>query len=147
MKLGWGWKIAILYGCFAILILSLVIASNRQHFDLVSDDYYGEEVAYQKVIDASKNQSALSQPLQIHANESSVIIEFPNEFKDKMLTGSIQFYSPVNESWDHTYKITPQNNSFSISRTELQKTRYILKINCTIDGKNYHQETEINLHA
>ena len=43
MKLGWGWKIAILYGVFAVLIVSLVIASNRQHFDLVTDDYYGEK--------------------------------------------------------------------------------------------------------
>jgi len=147
MKLGWGWKIAILYCGFVILILSLVVASNRQQFDLVSKNYYEEEIAYQKVLDAGKNQSVLSQPLGIHANEKSVIIDFPEEFKNKLLSGTIQFYSPVNSDWDHTYKINSGNNEMTINRNDLRNTRYIVKISCTVNGKSYYQESEIMLHS
>ncbi len=147
MKLSWGWKIGILYCGFVVGMLTLVIASNHQHFDLVSKDYYEAELGYQKVIDAGKNQSTLSQPLSIHANEKTVTIDFPNEFKSKILSGDIQFYSPVNSDWDRNFKINAENNSVTILRSALQNTRYTIKIKCAVDGKSYYQESEIFLHS
>lgn len=147
MKIGWGWKIALLYGGFVVLIASLVIASSHQHFDLVSKDYYGEEIAYQKVIDAGRNQSTLSSPLSIHANGQAITIDFPNEFRSKALSGQVVFYSPVNAEWDRSFKINALDNSLTIPRNTLHNTRYTIKISCAVDGKNYYQESEIMLHS
>jgi nitrogen fixation protein FixH len=144
--LSWGWKIALLYGGFMALIISLVVASSHQHFDLVSKNYYEEEIAYQKVIDAGKNQSALSHPMSIHADSKSVFVDFPDELKGKVLSGTVQFYSPVDAQWDRTFKIEPQNNSIAIPRNALHNTRYTIKVSCVADGKNYYQESEIMLH-
>jgi len=147
MKIGWGWRIGILYGGFVVGMGTLVVVSNSQHFDLVSKDYYGEEIAYQKVIDAEKNQAALSRPLTIHANGQSVTIDFPDEFKGKLLSGDLKFYSPVDARWDRNFKINAQNNSITVSRNDLRNTRYTIKISWTADSKNYYQESEILLHA
>lgn len=147
MKIGWGWKIAVLYGGFVVLILTLVLKANSQHFDLVSKDYYEEEIAYQKVLDAGKNQSALSQPVSIHANSSAVVIEFPAEFRSKIMTGDVRFYAPVNAEWDRDFKINTDNNTFTIQRSALHNTRYTIKISCTVDGKSYYQESEILLQS
>ncbi len=147
MKIGWGWKLGILYGGFVAMILFLVIAANNQHFDLVSKDYYEAELGYQKVLDAGKNQSALSHPVNIHANEKAVTIEFPDEFKSKVLTGDVQFYAPVNAEWDREFKINAQDNSFTIQRSTLHNTKYTIKISCVVDGKSYYQESEISLHS
>ncbi len=147
MKISWGWRIGILYGGFVLFMATLVIASSRQHFDLVSKDYYGEEIAYQKVIDAGKNQAALSRPLTIHANGRSVTIEFPDEFKNKLLSGDILFYSPVDADWDSRFKINAQNNNITIPRDSLRNTRYTIKASWVADGKNYYQESEIILHS
>jgi len=147
MKISWGWKITMLYSGFVVMMVSLVVASTHQHFDLVSKDYYEEEIAYQKVIDAGKNQSALSRPLAIHASDKTVTIDFPEEFKDKALSGNIQFYSPVNSEWDKNFSISAQNNSVTILRSALHNTRYTVKISCKVDGKNYYQESEIMLHS
>ncbi|MBW7914094.1 MAG: FixH family protein [Taibaiella sp.] len=68
MKFGWGSRIALLYGGFVVLIAALVTGSMRQDFDLVADDYYQQEIAYQNVLDAGKNQSALSAPVRVYAN-------------------------------------------------------------------------------
>ena len=147
MKISWGWRIGILYGSFVLFMATLVIASSHQHFDLVSKDYYGEEIAYQKVIDAGKNQAALSRPLTIHADGQSVIIDFPDELKSKLLSGDVSFYSPADAQWDRKFKINVQNNSMTIPRNSLRNTIYTIKISWTADNKNYYQESAIRLHA
>ncbi len=147
MKIGWGWKITLLYSGFVVCMVTLVVASSRQKFDLVSKNYYEDEIGFQKTLDAGKNQTALSKPVSIHANESTVTIDFPDEFRSKVLSGDIWFYSPVNEDWDQNFKINTSNNSITISRKALHNTRYTIKINCAVDGKNYYQESEIYLHS
>lgn len=146
MKVSWGWKAGLLYASFVAMMVFMVVVSTRQKIDLVSKDYYKDELEYQRVIDAGKNQSELSVPLIIRANESVISLEFPNEFKDKMLKGEIHFYSPVNDKWDRKIALIAENNSMSISRTKLQNTLYTMKINWEADGKKYYQETAINLN-
>jgi nitrogen fixation protein FixH len=146
MKLSWGTKIAMLYGGFVALILVLVVGSMRQHFDLVSNSYYADEINYQKVIDANKNQSTLSAPISIHANEQQVMIEFPTELSGKNLSGNVQFYSPVNSEWDKNLNIETIDNKMIIPRSTLRKTKYDIKIDLIVSGKNYHHESAINLY-
>jgi hypothetical protein len=145
MKIGWGWKITALYTSFVVLMLTLVIASTRQHFDLVSADYYKQEITYQDIIDADKNLAALSAPVEIYANEQSVSISFPPEFKDKVITGKIHFYSAADAKWDRTFEINATDNNISIPRNKLFNTRYTIKISCSVDGKKYYRESELQL--
>jgi hypothetical protein len=146
MKIGWGWKVALLYSSFVLLMVTLVVASSRQKFDLVSNDYYKDEIAYQKVLDAGKNQAALSSPITVYANDHAVIVDLPKEFTDKIISGDIKFYSPVNKEWDRNYKIDAPNNTIAIPRSELRNTRYVVKIQLTVDGREYYQESELQLN-
>lgn len=146
MKFGWGSKIAFLYIGFVLLIIALVTGSMRQDVDLVTDNYYEQELAYQDVLDAGKNQAALSSPVSIHANETMVTFEFPSEFSQQMINGKVQFYSPMEETWD---KVIAMNSIaggiLTVPRSELQKTKYKIKINWEAAGKKYYQESDINL--
>ncbi|RYD58301.1 MAG: hypothetical protein EOP56_05095 [Sphingobacteriales bacterium] len=145
MKIGWGTRIAFLYGGFVVLIATLVIGSMRQNYDLVSKDYYQQELEYQKTIDAGKNQAALSSPVYVQANESNVVLKFPTEFTGKSLSGKVYFYSPVNATLDKSFDIAVSANSMYVSRNELSKASYKIKINWQADGKDYYQESAINL--
>lgn len=147
MKLNWGARIAVLYGGFVALIVTMVVLSSHQHFDLVSANYYADEIAYQKVIDAGKNQSSLSAPIIVHADESKVVIEFPDELKDKAISGQIQFYSPVNAAWDQKVSVNVVNNTMSVPRGKLRNTHYTVKMDIEASGKKYYQESEISLHS
>lgn len=144
-KIGWGGKIAILYGGFVLLIAALVTGSMRQDFDLVADDYYQQELAYQDVLDAGKNQSALSAPADIYANATDVVITFPDEFKGKAINGNVHFYSPIDETWDKQVKLENTGAVVTVPRSELQNTRYTIKLSWDADAKNYYQESDINL--
>ncbi len=146
MKFNWGWGIALFYSGFVVLILGLVIGSNKQEVDLVSNDYYGEELAYQKVIESSKNQAGLSKPVEIHANADSVFLHFPAEFQNKVLKGKLVFYAPSNPKWDHDIAIAVGGDAnFAVSRKGLQHTKFVLKINWTADGREYYQESDLSL--
>lgn len=145
MKISWGWKIAALYVGFAIMISVLAFKSMQQHFDLTDKDYYAEEIAYQHVLDAGKNQSALSAPVLVQHQQDAVYFSFPEEFRHQTIKGSIHFYAPVKAAWDAQFDLQTDNGSFSVPPGKLQPTRYEIKISWEAGGKNYYQETSINL--
>jgi hypothetical protein len=146
IKINWGARIAVLYGGFVVIIVLLVAGSMRQSFDLVSPDYYGQEIKYQQVIDAGKNSATLSAPVAVKADAGQVIIDFPKDFSGKVLSGTVQFYSPVNAAWDKSIPMNVNNNVMVVSKQALQPTTYKVKMNWSCEGKQYYQESEINLH-
>ncbi|MEZ5017551.1 MAG: FixH family protein [Flavipsychrobacter sp.] len=145
-KLNWGARIAILYGSFMALIIALVIGSMKQDSSLVADDYYQQELVYQELIDASKNQATLSSPLAIRAEEHEVYIDFPEEMVTAMKSGNVYFYSPINKLWDHKVEFNNSNPLVSVSREQLVNTRYVVKVDWEVDGKRYYQESEVTLN-
>lgn len=145
IKIGWGTRIALLYIGFVMIIVTLVVGSMHKRVDLVSDDYYKQELKYQNVIDAGKNQSELSAPVEFNFDTKNVVLSFPKEFAGKDIKGDVHFYSPVQNDWDKTIAIDSKNNTIAIEKSELRPTNYIAKLSWTTDGKNYYQETPINL--
>ena len=147
MTIGWGWKIMILYSGFVAMIVALVMASSHQKVDLVSKDYYKDEIGYQKILDASKNQAELAGALVIHAGNSGLVIEFPGEFSNKPLTGNVNLYSASHEEWDRNFPIQTSSGTLTIPRSGLQHTMYTIKVTYTVDGKSYYSESQLDLHA
>lgn len=144
--MSWGLKITFLYSGFVALILTLVVLSSRQHFDLVSKDYYADEIAYQKVIDADKNSTTLSSSISATVTAEDVTIKFPAELSSKTLSGTIHFYSPVNAAWDRELPLNALNNEMVVTRAQLHNTRYIIKADFNDGNQRYYQEEEINLN-
>lgn len=145
IKLGWGGRIAILYIGFVVLILTLVVNSMRQSFDLVTPDYYEQEIRYQQTIDAGRNQAALSSPVAISKNEKAVVLLFPQEFNKRNISGTVRFYVPANAGWDREINIETSNSYIDIPREKLANTGYVVKISWRCDGKDYYQESKLTL--
>lgn len=144
-KIGWGTRIALLYGGFVAIIVILIVGSMRQDFDLVSKDYYAEEIAYQNTIDASKNQAGLSAPAYIITDPGYVTVTLPREFKSRVVTAALHFYSPVSTSLDKKFDLRTDNGEITVARNDLAKTAYKLKISWESEGKRYYQETAVDL--
>jgi len=147
MKIGWGWKIGLLYGGFVVMMVGLVVASSRQNVDLVSNDYYVDEIKYQGVLDASKNESGLSGAISVHADGGKVVIEFPADFQKSTIKGNVVFYAAANKDWDRDMGINVIDNKMVVSRKALQNTLYQLKVTYTVDGRDYYYQTQIDLHT
>ena len=81
--MSWGYKIMFVYIAFVAGIGFLIFKASNQEFDLVTKDYYEQELKYQQVIDQSANASRLSMPLYIEKKEAELKISFPDEMKNK----------------------------------------------------------------
>lgn len=147
VKLGWGWNVTLLYTIFAGMILTLVVASSRQQVDLVSKDYYKEEIAYQQVIEAGRNQAELAGSVTVHASEREVFVDFPSEFNALVKTGQLQFYAAANKNWDYVMPVNTGDNGVVVSRANLHNTRYTVKMSYSVKGKTYYYQSQIDLHA
>lgn len=145
MKINWGHKIAAVYLLFVAGIVFLVIKANNQSFDLVTKDYYEEELKFQQVIDASGRTDSLSGKINVTKDNNQLIVSFPADFINKKISGEFFLYCPSDEKKDF-------KNSFeSDSMIWIQKIpdgasgQYTVKLKWAVEGKSYYYEKSIFL--
>lgn len=75
----WGHGIAIALGAFMIFILSMIFIFTKgwQNAEMVSDNYYEDEMNYQQVIDAKQNADALPQKPIYEQLSNGIKLTFP----------------------------------------------------------------------
>ena len=56
--MNWGHRIIILYVGFVLLIGTMVYLSSRENVDLVSSDYYDQEIKFQSKMEAERQLSS-----------------------------------------------------------------------------------------
>ena len=115
-------------------------------FDLVSKDYYQQEIVFQKRLDATSANNALSQPLSVTANATNVVILFPPEFVGGAIKADVRFYSPINDTYDRGFSLQATDGKLFIERAKLDKTSYTVQISWNATGKDYYQEVPLNLN-
>lgn len=144
--MNWGYKIAIVYSVFVVLILAMVYKSSTINYDLVTEDYYAEELKYQNKIEALKNTNALDTALMVTNNDGIVSIQFPSVIGDNEITGNVHFYKPDNKKLDQHFPVKTDNfNKQTFNAKKFGKGSYSLKIEWLSNGINYYQEEEIFL--
>lgn len=146
MKISWGTKIAFLYGGFVVLILSLVAATFRSSTELVTEDYYQQEVGFQKKLDASRAANALHDPLQVTANDQLLTIRFPERFAGQPLTGKVKFYAPTRAAADRNFDLSDvHGGQWTVSREKLLPVPYEVQVSWNAGGTDYFQKIALNL--
>ena len=143
-NISWGTKIAILYIGFVILILSMVTMAMKQKVELVSDDYYAKELAFQDKINEMNNANALPEKITHNIYNNSFILIFPTAFKNKQVNGNIEFYRPSDQSKDfNTIILLTENLEQEINLKNFSKGMYKMKISWNADNTKYFTEETI----
>ena len=145
MKINWGYKIIIAYGLFVAGILTLVLLSSQQNQDLVSEEYYADELAYQDIIDKSTQTASLSSPIEIVQSSSKLIIDFPAEFDNKMSKGSWTLYYAANIEKDVKGAFQINDGLLNIEIPATASGIYLVKIEWTSEGLAYYYEKQVYL--
>jgi hypothetical protein len=143
MKLNWGHKILGFYLVFVAGIVYMVVRSSQQKVDLVTADYYGEEIRYQDRIDESGRASSLSAPIQYSIAQGLLTITFPKEFEGKSITGEVLVYCPSDDNKDIHRNIEVTGNTMKVTLPEVNKGAHILKVKWKAEGIAYYFEENI----
>ncbi|MFN5628678.1 MAG: FixH family protein [Bacteroidota bacterium] len=140
-SLNWGKSILAVYIGFVLLMMFMVYMASRQDFDLVSKDYYQQEIAYQTKIDANKNQINSNNTWQIKSSSTQIEISLANFTANKKPIGKIEFYRPSNSKLDVIKELDLNAEGKMFFSTQNFKTGpYLIKINYTIENKNYFEQ-------
>jgi len=136
--MNWGKSIALFYGLFVVAILSVVAFSFTQDVNIISEDYYQQELAYESQITKIKNTESLVEKPTLVLKGNYVELVFPTDLKPK---GNILFFRPSDGSKDKRVAISLGANSqqqidFSTEITGLWRA----KLNWAQEGKQYYQE-------
>jgi hypothetical protein len=143
MKLSWGYLITSGYFVFVIGIGFLVYKASSQKFDLVTKDYYEQELKYQHVIDESANTAKLSAPLVIERSGDQLQIGFPAEMKGKKKTIDFYLYYPADARKDFRKTIETKDNDLLQPLPAAMKGQYQLKLSWEVEGVKYYFEKKL----
>jgi nitrogen fixation protein FixH len=140
MKLNWGTGIVLAFIGFISFIMFFVVRMNtddRANHDLVTEEYYKQELSFQKEIDAEKEANALPTQLQLNRIEEGLQIIFPKEMDPTKIDGKVSLYRPSNKHLDFDLPVSLSNAHLLIPDKRLLDGRWDITIRWTYDGKNY----------
>jgi hypothetical protein len=140
IKWNWGTGLTIAYSSFVVFMLSMVYLCTQQHFDLVSDDYYEQELKFQQVIDGTRNEQLLERQTSLGMANGVVTVTLPMEKIDE--GGKVVFYKPDNATFDKTIALNGTNRA-SIPVSELKSGQYKVKAIWKSEGKPYYNEQSL----
>lgn len=109
MKISWGWGIGIFYVIFMLSILSVVFYSTFHKQDLVVENYYEEDLAYQVQIDKIIRTKALKEKPKMSLKKPDLTIEFPESIVELKPEGKINFFRPSNKGQDKEFDLELDN--------------------------------------
>ncbi|MBL7911572.1 MAG: FixH family protein [Bacteroidia bacterium] len=144
--MSWGTKITIVYIGFVILIVSLVFISANNKNELVSKNYYEQELAYQDRIDAVNNEKQLAVTINYEILDEFIVLEYlRNEIK-KDFKGEILFFRPSDSTKDKKIELKfDQEGEQAISKNILSKGVYKMCISWKNDKKSYYKDAIITI--
>lgn len=142
MQFNWGTKIAIVYLLFVAGILYLVMQSSRQKIDLVTPDYYEEEIKYQERIDQSRHADSLTGKLSVDRSGDSIMLRFPEELSEQPINGNVWIYYPADESLDVKTTFETRNGQylFVLPSSRKRTGMSIVKTGWNCEGIKYYTE-------
>jgi hypothetical protein len=144
INISWGTKITVLYSSFVLMIGVMVYVCVNQQVDLVSDDYYERELAFQDKINEMNNANALSEKITHLISASEIQLQFPGLFKGQKVQGEIYFFRPSDKLKDFKSTINLNDNVQQIiALNSLSKGMYKMQINWTANEKKYFSEEVI----
>jgi hypothetical protein len=143
---NWGTGILIVTILFFISLIVRVIISTTIPVDLITPEYYHNELNYNQHIEKEKHTNSLEQKIELSENEKEVILKFPDIVNVEAISGSILFYCPSKIDKDLTFKVEPGTDLLQkIEKSEFTEPRYVIQIDWQSDSITYYQEIDLNL--
>ncbi len=142
----WGHGVAVALGAFMIFILSMIFIFSRgwQNSELITDNYYEEELVYQNVIDAKNLADKLPEKPKYLQDVSGIKVVFPKDINN----GNSKFKIDLHRADDQKLDIIREmpldgSNSIFIPAKVLLKGNYVLRMHWTKENKNYQLDYDL----
>ncbi len=141
IKWNWGTKIWLVYLGFVLFMTSLVVLCFQQDVNLVTPNYYAEELKFQQVIDGQQNNNALSASLTVEDGTDFITVLFPAEL-GRIDSGTVTFYKPDNLKLDFSVSIKG-GLFYQFKKADFGYGLYHVKVSWFTKGLRYFDEQKL----
>ena len=142
------WPIAIVayFIVFIAFIVTFTVFAARQHVDLVSADYYEQEIHFQKQIDRlSRTQPIQAQvAITYDAARQQISIALPPGQDHRRTSGQVRFYRPSDAAIDRTLPLDLNPDGAQLVNVKpLLSGLWKVRVQWTIEGQDYYFDQPI----
>ncbi len=141
MRMNWGWKITIVYSLFVIAMVSAVIFSTTLDVNLVEENYYDKEVAFQKEIDQKQNAINDSVVFKVNVLNDSIELNIPV----KEAQGKIYFVRAADINNDKKFELKLVNGKQKFAKELFKPGSYEIQVEWKNNNKEYYWEEKITI--
>ncbi|SHE86735.1 FixH family protein [Chryseobacterium takakiae] len=145
-KFTWGHGVVIALLAFMAFILSMLFlfTNGQKNSEMVTDNYYEEELKYQDVIDAKKRADDLEEKPVYSQDKSGIKITFPNDYDNSNTTVKFVLNRTDDQNLDIKKSVQlDANKSFLIPAQVLKMGNYTLRLNWTKDKIDYRMDYDV----
>jgi len=146
MKFNWGTGIFLSFVAFIVFILYFVVLSFRDpqsNHDLVTEDYYQQELKYQEDLDAADNLDKTGWQIQVAKTAEGLRVGFPEALAPQKIKGTISLYRPSNKQLDFKTPIQLSERQLLIPKSRLLDGRWDIRIEWMYEGKPYLYQNKL----
>ncbi|MDO8998672.1 MAG: FixH family protein [Bacteroidota bacterium] len=138
--MNFGVKITILYISFVVLILTLVFMCFNKKVELVSKDYYAQELKFQDKINAINNEKGLVNSINHIVNSKTITLSIDSTLMSKDFEGTINFFRPSDSSKDVKIKMNFSNQGQIINCDQFIHGVYKMELSWVSNKINFYKE-------
>jgi nitrogen fixation protein FixH len=143
------WPYAVVLGLVLFMgyIVYFVILAMKQDVDLVSKDYYAQEIAYQDHIDkVGRTQVAGDVEITYDPAAQHILFQLPDTYQGQRITGKITFFRPSDDKLDQEVALQlGRDRSQLIETNELEKGLWKVRVNFSTGEETYYTEKRIRI--
>ena len=142
----WPYAIIAVFVLFAGYIGYMVQRAMRTSVDLVSADYYQQELAYQQRMESVARTAALPAPVQLRyeAAAQRLTLRLPAAMASQAVQGEIHFFRPSDQKLDFRLPLQAGPNQ-QFNTAKMQAGYWRVRLDFTADGQPYFVEKQLLL--
>lgn len=146
MKLNWGHGIFITMVIFVIMMTSFMVRAFHNQEELVTEEYYAEELKYQDRIDHMTNATEAGEAMRTEVAAGTLVLIFPSRFAGKPITGSVHLLKPNDSRADRTVELVVDNaGQCALDTHDWMKGVYHVQVDWKADGVDHYSEDHIHV--
>lgn len=150
----WPWAIILTFVVFISGTIGLVVMASTQREDLVSHNYYEQELKFQNQIDRARHANQLSAPATVTYDPThrAIRLSLPplnpnlnlNSTPPSSPSGLIQLYRPSDAALDRELKLQLDGNGCqSVDASSLRSGLWKIRITWATDGQEYFTDQQV----
>ena len=142
----WPYAIVLSFVGFIGYISFFAFQAFQHDVNLVEDDYYAQELAYDAKMLELKNSRAFEKSFKVHKNTITATTSVALDAFFSGAEAKITMYRPSSQKNDQKFEVKlDENAAFGFKYDKLKTGRWIIQIKINKDSKNYFFEKPIDL--